>query len=137
MAAVVRSGNAESKGSRTGGTATKAIELNARSMAEGCINGACIVGIVLQQSCPLCPCGEQGIEPQHCIACSGVVIASQSKTYTPSNKAITLTRIDRAIVIYTKLIALIPLVKFCRCPAGRPIRHYAETALLRVPGKGG
>ncbi len=40
-------------------------------------------GIVLQHSW-LCwwPCDEQGIESQHCIACSGVDMARQSNAYT-------------------------------------------------------
>lgn len=37
--------------------------------------------------CPSCPCDEHGIEPQHCIACSGVALASQSSAYTPINSA--------------------------------------------------
>lgn len=46
--------------------------------ADGCRKGACMDGIDLQQSCPLCPCGAHGIELQHCVAGSGVVIAPQS-----------------------------------------------------------
>lgn len=41
-------------------------------------------GIDLQQSCPLCPCGAHGIELQHCMACSGVVMAPQSSAYAAS-----------------------------------------------------
>jgi len=44
-------------------------------------------GIVLQQSWPWFPCDEQGIELQHCIACSGVVVAPQSKAYVESPTA--------------------------------------------------
>jgi hypothetical protein len=46
--------------------------------AAGCTNGACIEGIVLQQSSLLPWCGVQGMDPQQCIACSGVFIAEQS-----------------------------------------------------------
>jgi len=53
MALVVRSRNVESKASIAGGTTAKVIELKeARCTAEGCKNGACIVGMVLQQSWP-------------------------------------------------------------------------------------
>lgn len=45
---------------------------------DGCTTGACMDGIDLQQSWPLCPCGAHGIELQHCVASSGVVIAPQS-----------------------------------------------------------
>jgi hypothetical protein len=38
-------------------------------------------GIVLQQSSLLPLCDGQGIDPQHCIACSGVLIAEQSAAY--------------------------------------------------------
>lgn len=47
----------------------------------GCTKGACIVGIDLQQSWLWCPCEEHGIEPQHCMAWSGVIAASQSNPY--------------------------------------------------------
>jgi hypothetical protein len=46
--------------------------------AAGCRNGACIEGIVLQQSSLLPWCGGQGVDRQHCIACSGVFIPEQS-----------------------------------------------------------
>jgi hypothetical protein len=46
--------------------------------AAGCTNGACIEGIVLQQSSLLPWCGGQGMDRQHCIACSGVVNTVQS-----------------------------------------------------------
>src|SRR4029077_13753017 len=45
---------------------------------EGRTKGACAAGMVLQQSCPRWPCGEQGIDLQHCMACSGVVMVEQS-----------------------------------------------------------
>ena len=54
---------------------------------EGGTKGACIVGIVLQQSRPWWPCEAQRIDLQHCIACSGVVAASQSNAYTPRASA--------------------------------------------------
>ncbi len=51
-------------------------------------------GIVLQHSW-LCwwPCDEQGIELQHCIACSGVDMARQSKAYTARAIATTASNI--------------------------------------------
>ncbi len=51
-------------------------------------------GIVLQHSW-LCwwPCDEQGIESQHCIACSGVDMARQSKAYTARAIATTASNI--------------------------------------------
>ncbi len=45
--------------------------------------GACNVNMVLQQSWPWWPCDEHGIELQHFIACSGVVVGSQSNAYAP------------------------------------------------------
>jgi hypothetical protein len=60
---------------------------------EGCTKGACIVGMVLQQSWPLRPCGEQGIELQHCIDCSGVMVAPQSNAYVARLTASTTTKI--------------------------------------------
>jgi hypothetical protein len=50
-------------------------------------------GIILQQSSPWCPCDEQGIESQHCIACSGVVVAPQSNANTASATTIAATKI--------------------------------------------
>jgi hypothetical protein len=67
---------------------------------KGCTNGGCIEGIVVQQSCPWCPCEEHGMELQHCIACSGVVMASQSKAYTPSR-----TRTPRMKIGFAKRIS--------------------------------
>jgi len=55
---------------------TSAVEWAA--LAAGWTNGACIDGIDLQQSSLFPWCGGQGIDPQHCIACSGVFIAEQS-----------------------------------------------------------
>jgi hypothetical protein len=64
-------------------TANTTGENDAPCTDEGCTKGACIVGMVLQQSCPWWPCDEQCIDLQHCIACSGVVAASQSNAYAP------------------------------------------------------
>ena len=48
----------------------------------GCKNGLSIEGMLLQHSMLLpCPCGEHGIDLQHCVACSGVVEAPQSNAY--------------------------------------------------------
>jgi hypothetical protein len=44
----------------------------------GCTNGACIAGIVLQQSSLAWPCDEQAIDLQHSTACSCVSMAEQS-----------------------------------------------------------
>jgi hypothetical protein len=52
--------------------------------------------IDLEQTCPGWPCGEQGMDLQHCIACSGVHIASQSKEYTASTAIIVTTRVCSA-----------------------------------------
>ena len=53
MVVVVRSRNVETKASLAEGTTAKVTELKeACCAAEGCTNGACIVGIVLQQSWP-------------------------------------------------------------------------------------
>jgi hypothetical protein len=84
---------------KTGKTATT--EDNNRTLLDedGCTNGACMDGMVLQQSCWLCPCDEQGIEAQHCAASSGVVIAEQSIVYAAStatsaaNKSVFVKRI--------------------------------------------
>lgn len=46
--------------------------------AAVCTNGACSAGIVLQQSSLPWPCEWHGIDLQHCLACSGAVIAPQS-----------------------------------------------------------
>jgi hypothetical protein len=40
-----------------------------------------MAGMVAQQSCSSIPCDEQSIEPQHCIASSGVVVPPQSLAY--------------------------------------------------------
>jgi hypothetical protein len=45
---------------------------------EGCTNGACMAGIVLQQSWLAWPCDEQAIERQHSTACSCVTMGEQS-----------------------------------------------------------
>jgi len=45
---------------------------------DGCTNGACMAGIVLQQSSLAWPCDEQAIDRQHSTACSWVAIAEQS-----------------------------------------------------------
>ena len=45
---------------------------------EGCTNGACMAGIVLQQSSLAWPCDEQAIERQHSTACSCVTMGEQS-----------------------------------------------------------
>jgi hypothetical protein len=51
-------------------------------------------GIVLQHSWLCwCPCDEQGIESQHCMACSGVDMAKQSDAYVARAIAITANRI--------------------------------------------
>jgi hypothetical protein len=57
-------------------------------------------GIVLQQSWPWCPCDEQGMESQHCIACSGVVAAPQSNAYTTSATTMAATKIRFAQCIF-------------------------------------
>jgi hypothetical protein len=45
------------------------------------------------------------MELQHSIACSGVVIESQSNAYAASNTAITATNVSFANLIHTKLLA--------------------------------
>ena len=50
--------------------------------------------IVLQQSSLLPWCGEQGMDPQHCMACSGVFIAEQSTAYVASTAARASTKIN-------------------------------------------
>jgi len=62
-------------GTRAG--CTEISDANA-GMLAGFTNGACMAGIVLQQSWPWLLCDEQGIESQHCIACSRVAIPEQS-----------------------------------------------------------
>jgi hypothetical protein len=47
-------------------------------LEDGCTNGACIAGIVLQQSSLAWPCDEQAIDRQHSTACSCVIMAEQS-----------------------------------------------------------
>lgn len=69
----------------------------------GCTNGACIVGMVLQHSCPGWPCDEQGIELQHCIACSDEVMAEQSNTYSARHAASTAIRMGRTKCIQLKV----------------------------------
>jgi len=44
------------------------------------------------------------MELQHSIACSGVVIESQSKAYAASNTAITATNVSFANLIHTELL---------------------------------
>lgn len=61
-----------------------------------CKNGARVVGMVLQQSRPWCPCIEQCMELQHFVACSGVVIPRQSNPYAARASATAATRIVRA-----------------------------------------
>ena len=70
--------NAPNPGSR----ATKTGEKVGPCTEAGCTKGAWMDGMVLQHSwlCS-CPCDEQCIVSQHCIACSGVVIAPQSIVY--------------------------------------------------------
>ena len=60
---------------RTAGRAAGDAMLDAE---EGCTNGACMAGIVLQQSWLAWPCDEQAIERQHSTACSCVAVAEQS-----------------------------------------------------------
>jgi hypothetical protein len=90
-----------------GNGATKTGERAGPCTELGCTKGACRDGIVLQHSW-LCswPCDEQCIVSQHCIACSGVVMAPQSIAYP----AIAATRAKRKICftrcISTKLDAL-------------------------------
>jgi hypothetical protein len=74
-------------------------------------NGARIVGMVLQQSCPWCPWDEQGIEPQQCIACSGVAMGAQSKAYAASSSATTANKKAFANRIKTKLVVSRDCVK--------------------------
>ena len=58
---------------------TARVVANETCKAGGFTNGPRMVGILLQQFWSLRPCGEHGIEPQHCMACSLVVIAPQSR----------------------------------------------------------
>src|SRR5881296_2490811 len=78
-----------------GNTATRTGEKDRPCAEAGCTKGACMDGIVLQHSW-LCwwPCDEQGIESQHCIACSGVDMAKQSDAYVARAIAITANRTD-------------------------------------------
>ncbi len=69
---------------------------------EGCTKGACIAGIVLQQSWPWWPCDEHGIDLQHSIACSGVVMAPQSNAYPVRATASTATTIGFARFIHNQ-----------------------------------
>src|SRR6266403_648431 len=77
-----------------GSTATKTSEKDRPCAEAGCRKGAYMDGIVLQHS-SLCwwPGDEQGIESQHCIACSGVAMARQSKAYAARAIASTASRI--------------------------------------------
>ena len=75
------SASAGSAASDAASVATTARGCVALCTDDGCTKGPCMDGIDLQQSWPLCPCGAHGIEPQHCIACSGVVSAPQSSAY--------------------------------------------------------
>jgi hypothetical protein len=45
---------------------------------DGCTNGACMAGIVLQQSWLAWPCDEQAMDRQHSTACSWFTMAEQS-----------------------------------------------------------
>src|SRR6266571_1163120 len=67
--------------------------------------------MVLQQSCPRCPCDEHGIELQHCISCSGVVVPPQSTAYAARASPSTATRTDLAKRTLTKLGAILVKVK--------------------------
>jgi hypothetical protein len=71
----------------------------------GCKNGLSIEGMLLQHSMPLsCPCGEQGIDLQHCSACSGVVEAPQSNAYAIKATA-TISRkseFTKRIILYVR-----------------------------------
>jgi len=53
-------------------------------------------GIVLQQSWRSWPCDEQGMELQHCIAWSGVMVAPQSTAYVARMSASTARNIGLA-----------------------------------------
>ena len=77
-----------------GSAATKTSVKDEPCVEAGCTKGACMDGIVLQHSW-LCwwPCDEQGIESQHCIACSGVDMTRQSNAYTARAIATTATSI--------------------------------------------
>jgi hypothetical protein len=79
--------------------------------AGGCTKGACIAGIVLQQSCPGWPCDEHGIDLQHSMAWSGVVIAPQSNAYPARATTRTATRVGLEKRILTKLDVCIEQVK--------------------------
>jgi len=84
LVAMLRAQESKPFGSTDAGITAKTTEERDRLCPdEGCTKGACIVGMVLQQSIPRWPCDEQCIELQHCIACSGVVAASQSNAYAP------------------------------------------------------
>jgi hypothetical protein len=63
---------------------------------ESCTKGPCVVGMVLQQSCPWWPCDEQRIKLQHCIACSGVAAALQSNAYAARATASNVRKIGLA-----------------------------------------
>jgi hypothetical protein len=79
-------------------------EIRALLSDDGCTKGAFIDGMVLQQSWPSrCPCDEQGIESQHCVARSGVVVAPQSTAYTASATTIPAIRIGLAKRIISNL----------------------------------
>src|SRR5882762_4334655 len=82
------------KASNPGSTATKTGKKNRPCAEAGCTKGACTDGIVLQHSW-VCwwPGDEQGIESQHCIACSGVAMARQSNAYVARAIATTASRI--------------------------------------------
>jgi hypothetical protein len=93
----VRTFDGESKtcdGLNRGSTATKTGEKDGACAEAGRTKGACMDGMVLQQSW-LCwwPCDEQGIVSQHCIAASGGDMAKQSKAYVAKAIAITASRI--------------------------------------------
>jgi len=96
-----------------GSTANTVLAKEAGSTNEGCTKGACIEGIFLQQSCPWWPCGEQGIELQHRIDCSGVVIAVQSAAYVANANATTTIRIGRLELIIGNLTSRAGGVKYC------------------------
>lgn len=59
---------------------------------EGGPMTAWLSAMFLQQSWPGCPCDRQRIELQHFMACSGVVIPTQSDAYAPTATVSTATR---------------------------------------------
>jgi len=86
-----------------GGAATRTSERDGSCAEAGCRKGACRDGIVLQHSW-LCwwSWDEQGIESQHCMACSGVDMARQSNAYMARAIATTACRIGLVKRIHTQ-----------------------------------